>query len=252
MLCAVIQVFSYFSFLGSLSDYMNIDGVCIDLAVFSLLWLILGIYNVFISQSFVNRWNHFERLLPDRENIKRSFERLDIEKKEENFSRTKLKEYKEKKEILEYFLLRQEFLFPSFLPIISESFLREDFFFAGYLNRAMAKTSKKSFKLSISSLFTILIISLAWFLFEFISEEVSFWVMLLFPAIVTVVLIILYMKLDRIYKLLVHVISQTFDANFIEFENARHPWINIKVNRIPGFLKIDYSQSHEPPSFKEY
>lgn len=233
-------------------DYIDIDGICIDLAVFSLLWLVLGIYNVFISQSFVNRWNSFEKRLPDRENIKRSYERLDNQKKNnEPLSRVKLKEYYEKREILEYFILREEFLFPSFLPPISESFLREDFFFAGYLSRAMARTSKKSFKLSISSLFTILLISLAWLLFEFISEEVSFWMMLLFPVMVTIILIILYKKLEKIYTLLVNVFSQTFDANFPGFQNVRHPWINIDAIKPPGFLEIEYSKSHEPPSFKE-
>lgn len=96
-----------------------------------------------------------------------------MKKNKEPMTRVKCKEYEEKKEILEYFLLREEFLFPSFLPTISESFLREDFFFAGYLSKAMAKTSEKSFKLSISSLFTILIIFLTWFLFEFFSDEVE-------------------------------------------------------------------------------
>jgi hypothetical protein len=238
--------------LGSLPDYLSIDGICIDLAVFSLLWLILGIYNVFISQSFVNRWNEFERLLPDRENIKRAYERLDNQKKNnETLSRIKLKEYYEKRDILEYFLLREEFLFPSFLPPISESFLREDFFFAGYLSRAMAKTSQKAFKLSISSLFTILVISLAWFLFEFISEEAEFWFMLIFPFFVTLILIILYKKLAKVYGLLVNVFMQAFDANFPGFQNIRHPWINIGAIKTPGFLEIEYRSSHEPPSFKE-
>ena len=247
-----MQVLNYFLLLGPLPEYISIDGICIDLAVFSLLWLILGIYNVFISQSFVNRWNEFERLLPDRENIKRTFERLDnMKKNNEPMNRIKLKEYSEKREILEYFLLREEFLFPSFLPPISESFLREDFFFAGYLSRAMAKTSQKSFKLSVSSLFTILVISLAWFLFEFISEEGEFWILLMFPFFVTFILIILYKKLEKIYSLLVNVFKQAFDANFPGFQNIRHPWINIGAIKTPGFLEIEYSSSHEPPSFKE-
>jgi hypothetical protein len=31
--------------------------------------------------------------------------------------------------------MRQEFIAPTFLPTITESFLRDDFFFSGYLNR---------------------------------------------------------------------------------------------------------------------
>lgn len=252
MLCAIIQVLNYFSFLGSLAYYMSIDGVCIDLAVFSLLWLILGIYNVFISQSFVNRWNEFERHLPDRENIKRKFERLDTQRKNNGrLSREKLKEYYEQRDILEYFLLREEFLFPSFLPPINESFLREDFYFAGYLSRAMAKTSQKSFKLSVSSLFTILIISLAWFLFEFFSEESEFWFLLMFPFLVTIMLIVLYRKLAKIYGLLVHVFKEAIDANFAGFQNIRHPWINLGAIKTPYFLEMKYNSSHEPPHFKE-
>jgi len=40
-----------------------------------------------------------------------------------------------KRNILEYFLIRQEFIAPSFQPTFTESFLREDFDFSNYLLR---------------------------------------------------------------------------------------------------------------------
>ena len=54
--------------------------------------------------------------------------------------------------------MRQQFIAPSFFPIVTESFLRDDFFFAGYLTLALEKTLKKCFKIKFYSLLVIFFI----------------------------------------------------------------------------------------------
>ena len=56
---------------------------------------------------------------------------------------------------LEYILTRQEFIAPSFLPTISESFLRDDFNFAEYLSYGFEHVLGYMFNLSSVSLITI-------------------------------------------------------------------------------------------------
>lgn len=76
--------------------------------------------------------------------------------------------------------------------------------------------------------------------------------MLGFPFLITLMLIILYRKMTKIYTLLVNVFNQTFDAQFPGFQQGRHPWINIGVLKSPGFLEINYENSHKPPPIREY
>ena len=54
--------------------------------------------------------------------------------------------------------MRQNFIAPSFFPIVNEVFLRDDFYFAGYLNLSLANTLKKIFKINLSSLFSLFVV----------------------------------------------------------------------------------------------
>ena len=149
------------------------DGICIYLALFSLTWLILGLYNVLISQAFSNKWNEFEYNFSKREHIFRQYETLHLQMEKGELNKGQKNEYFEKREALEYFLTRQEFIAPTFLPTIAESFLRDDFYFAGYLGRAIAKCSEKAFKLSVSSLLVITLISFIWYGIIQFREEIQ-------------------------------------------------------------------------------
>jgi hypothetical protein len=55
-----------------LKHIVDIDGISIYLAVFSLSWMALGLFNVIISQSFVNEWYNMEFCVSKRELIFRS------------------------------------------------------------------------------------------------------------------------------------------------------------------------------------
>ena len=80
-----------------------------------------------------------------------------------------------KRNILEYFLIRQEFIAPSFQPTFTESFLREDFDFSNYLlrykfdflthvdfiiifYRCLGDLGKKVFKINGVSVFILLLL----------------------------------------------------------------------------------------------
>lgn len=110
--------------------------------------------------------------------------------------------------------MRQEFIAPTFLPTITESFLRDDFFFSGYLNRAMAKTSEKAFKITISSLVTLIFCSIAWFSLLHTTQEFQIYFMLFIPFIMLIILQILLNKMINIYGLLVHIVDDPYEISF--------------------------------------
>ena len=87
-------------------------------------------------------------------------------------------ECRHKRQMIEYFLIRQEFIYPTFLPPICESFLRDDFNMSEYFTIALSKTTKKVFKMSFSSFLLFVILCTTWILLTMISISVQ--VLLLF------------------------------------------------------------------------
>jgi len=130
LIITILRILDYFDVFLNLEYYVNLRLVSVSFLVFSIFWLIMGVYSVLRCHSFVKGWNNLEKLFPKREQIFRQYENLYLET---SGDKSQNRELEEKKQQLEYFLVRQEFVFPTFLPILSEAFLRDDFNFATYL-----------------------------------------------------------------------------------------------------------------------
>ena len=63
---------------------------------------------------------------------------------------------------LDYITMRQEFIAPTFLPVIGEAFLRDDFDFSEYLAHGLEQTLRYVFNLSSASLITVIINVAIW------------------------------------------------------------------------------------------
>lgn len=85
--------------------------------------------------------------------------------------------YWDKKELeinkikIEYFLMRQSFIAPSYLPVVGEAFLRDDFNFAEYLGRSLSDTFTRICVFSVSSFLIALSFSYFWILFTIIPNK---------------------------------------------------------------------------------
>ena len=63
---------------------------------------------------------------------------------------------------IEYVLIRQEFIAPTFLPIVAEAFLRDDFDFALYLSYALSSVLGHVFNFSKATLAAALVNISCW------------------------------------------------------------------------------------------
>ena len=86
----------------------------------------------------------------------------DREKSGHALNREQRKNFQACQTQLKYFLLRQNFILPSYLPIIRESILREDFNFAGYLTLCLEKGLEFVFKISTATIVSILVVVQYW------------------------------------------------------------------------------------------
>jgi len=90
-------------------------------------------------------------------------------------------ELQEKRKQIQYILMRQSFIAPSFLPPVAEGFLRDDFNFSEYLGRVLSKVFTKAFVFSISSFIFVLGFFYFWILFSLVPSKVVQVIFLKYP-----------------------------------------------------------------------
>ena len=247
MIITILRILDYFDVFMNLEYYVNLRLVSVSFLVFSIFWLIMGIYSVLRCHSFVKGWNNLEKLFPKREQIFRQYENLYLEASRD---RGQNQELEEKKVQLEYFLIRQEFVFPTFLPILSEAFLRDDFNFATYLAKSLAKTSDSMFKYSFVSLLTVVVVGGLWFLFTGLESETQIYIINCLPFLVFLTLWMMQRKLGYIYKMLIQNVNSPYDINFTKFDNLRQPLVNLDKLKVPEYLNgKDGSKNRSKPFF---
>ncbi|KRX05516.1 hypothetical protein PPERSA_12694 [Pseudocohnilembus persalinus] len=136
---------NYFDFLP---DYFkkttDTDFICISFTIYGLLWIFIALVIIMISKNFYKKWQFFEKQYENQDDILKSFDMLHTIKyyDTKQFTIQKELEYELKKEVLEYLLMRSQFIAPTFICTLQEQFLRNDFDFSYYLILALSRTAK--------------------------------------------------------------------------------------------------------------
>lgn len=147
-----LKILDHYYQISLLDLYVHVTGLSLGLLLFAFLWAVLGVFIAIMTNVYIKDWKVHENNFPQRERIFREFEDLYLEA---NRTRKQQKEFNQKKKELEYFLIRQEFISPTFLPVVGEDFLRDDFDFAYYLGGCMTKASSESFRYAVSTLWAV-------------------------------------------------------------------------------------------------
>ena len=106
----LILVLNYFSLLpySKFDEFVDIDKLCIAIAVFCLLWLFFGIYTILISTTFAENWIKIEKKTKEKqEEQKGEYEKAYISYHDTTTQTEQtLIDLNEKKDIIQYFLIR--------------------------------------------------------------------------------------------------------------------------------------------------
>ena len=148
-----LKVLDHYYEFSILDLYVSVTGLSLGLLIFAFLWAVLGVFMAITTKFYIKNWKIYEDNFSNREKVFREFEDLYLEP---NRTRKQQQEFTQKKLELEYFLMRQEFISPTFLPVVGEDFLRDDFDFAYYLGGCMTKSSAYSFKYASSTVWAVL------------------------------------------------------------------------------------------------
>ena len=229
----VAGALNYFDAIVFFEYYANFEAVNLGLLIFGLLWILLALFLIIMAQTYIKEWKDYESEYDKRDIIFRQYEDLYY-----NTQRTKElnTEFKHHRRQLEFFLMRQEFITPSFLPVFGEDFLRDDFNFSAYLGKCVSKVNQQAFRFDFLTFLTIAITTGFAALAHWYIKHLLIKLLIVFPILLLIPLRILARKMKRIYRQLVTIVESPYDFSLAKFENTRLPLINIEKLSMPTYL----------------
>ena len=193
----VSGVLNYYDLLVFLQYYINLQEISIGLLIFGMLWALLGVLLITLAHVYSKDWHSYEQEYPKREVIFRHFEDLFYNP---DHTAAMKSEIKHRRHQLEFFLLRQEFITPSFLPVFGEDFLRDDFSLASYLSKCISKVNQEALRFDIATFITFsLAVGIGAGVYFFI-RHLMVRILILSPVVFYIILRILARKTMRIYS----------------------------------------------------
>ncbi len=153
-----------------------------------------------------------------------------------------------RKDILEYVVLRLEFLTPAYLINTNEAYLRPDFPFSEYLGRVFGKTLQHLCEPTVLSYIILLLYFTLWRILLFIECSTHVWLMLLIPCIIFIVLACTVCHLSDIYSQLVPNISEPDQLpGMAGSDNDRiDPYDHLQNMPVPPYLDTHANPHIEP------
>lgn len=191
-----ISVVTMFLFFGDAiyDEALDMRRVILGLAMFILLWLAIGFWLIFAAQSIARYWQYLEDRCLDMHLIKEQLEGI---------QNLPSKERAELSRIVDYAVMRQEFISPTCIPPVTEIYLRPDFDFSEYLLLSISGLMTKLFTLSWTGCAFLIIGAAAWRV-VFIHSDLLLYVFFgAVPFVVLGVLILVYFHLRGIFWALV-------------------------------------------------
>lgn len=235
-----------------------LDSIQILLAEFSVIYIFVHIVCVLYSKKCISEWVNFENMIDQRVKIYRKFERLFIKdsggrfQQQDEFSgggsgtglpESERKEYEDLKKSIKYIVLRQEFLSPTFLPLMREAVLRDDFRFSDYLAKCIYKTIQEVLQLRTSTIMSFLVFLLAYSIIRFIVSE-KYEMLAMFFISVSFFFLHLAFKIQtqRIFSQLSHPLKSPYEFQVSPFDAIRNPRGNQDKIFTPKYLRDNFSK----------
>lgn len=127
----------------------NLELICMAGFVGFIVWFLIGTYFIYRAQEWMKIWYEYEIIANDPDQLDKIKQKhQEMYDKFAESGEIDMKRVDKYGATLEYLILRQAFINPMHLPVMSESYLRKDFNFALYLGYCYGKALTKLFKIS--------------------------------------------------------------------------------------------------------
>ena len=236
-----VAILSVLAVLSAILDYFEVfEGSNLPMkmlllgnALFILIWFFCGIWLIISAQSITRAWSDMEERCTDLESLEKEYAIVyEAYCNGELSKRTLRREHK----YIEYAMMRQEFICPTFLPPMAESFLRNDFDFGEYLSRCICNQLCQFFHFSWFSYLFVMFGVCMWRIVVYNGEMALYMTFGIFPASMIVCLFLIIHKLNNIYYGLVAFAADPDEIHLPYEHFQQDPLCNIDKIKQPPYL----------------
>jgi hypothetical protein len=231
LICGTITMCDYYNIItDSTVDYRVFT---LGAALFTFFFLLFGLWLILAVQAFSGTWIRHERSCQDLRNLTHMFQEVQIELSE-GHEPVRMKEiYKD----CQYAIMRQLFICPTFLPTVTETYLRTDFNLSDYLSRCAADIIENVFNIGWLGYSFIVIGLLIWravlYYDSTLTKIIAFWAL---PGFIAFVCGVIVSKLNSIYNKLVPEPTGQIVLNFPRDNFGTSPEMNEEIVSKPLYL----------------
>lgn len=245
IIAGMLKLIDYFRLIPVASIMLVINDIQMVISLFCVLYIIINLSCIVNAQMAIRSWLDFETYVPDRVEVFREFERMYIDNLDGVLLDEKKPKFEKLKKILKFISMRQEFISPTFIPLITEGVLRDDFRFADYLGKSYYKTlsqvaSVRQF--TMASFFTMIVLYLIVRLL--FNENAELYVMAGLSLLFCLAIFVLKKVSINIFYRLSRPMSSPYEFIVQPFDATRDPLANMDKALIPDYLKPNFDNTY--------
>ena len=241
----VLKVIDYFELIPVRFIVVLVNDIQLLLSEFCVLYVLVNISCIIYAQLHIAKWVEYEKYIPDRVNHYRTFERLYIESLDGILDDESKPKYEKLKKVMKFISLRQEFLSPTFVPLLRESVLRDDFKFSDYLGKAYYKTLRSVASLRRFSLMSFLLMFFVYLIVVIVfPEKWEVFIMGILSVVFFVMMFIIKVGSQNIFYRLSRPMSSPYEFQVQPFDAVRNPYANLGKILTPYYLRSNFENTY--------
>ena len=230
-------------------DKIDLKKIVYGLCIFILFWFLLGLWFVLSAQSMARTWFRAEGECMDLRRVSQNYEDAYLEYNAEEGPRIGYRQFAGAQSAMQYAVMRQEFICPTYLPYTTEMFLRSDFNLADYLSKCLGDIIDHALQLTGIGFLVLLICVGTWRLCIYFGFKTELTLFIIIPVVCILTSLILLEKLKSIYFQLVPYVLDPHEFHLPADNFSRNPMMNVEKVPIPPYLtgSLEYLQSPANP-----
>ena len=236
VILTVFNVIALYNVMIGLQMIVNIEQISVAGISLVLLWIGSSIVKLVICQLKVNRWDAFEAGVSDQLADYKEFAALKTKDKNGSLTSDEKKKMAEVEERIRYFNIRDDFIDPSYLPSVCESFYRSDFPFSDYLTICVGNTLKGYLKVRVWCYLMVLGLFLGAI---FLVQTANKYLMLIIPMFIcisaSVVVILVRLHVGYILSQCAGNIKQEDMIEFTQLDGRNQGY---RISAFPTFVSV--------------
>lgn len=245
VIAGALKLIDYFRMIPVASIMLVLNDIQLLISMFCVIYIMINIACIANAQIAISHWLDYEIYVPDRVEVYREFERMYIDHMSDVLLEEKKPKYEKLKKVIKFISMRQEFISPTFVPLITEGVLRDDFRYADYLGKAYYKTlgevaSVRQFTMAsfISMIILYLIVRIVF------SDGVELYIMAILSVLFFITMLILKKISANIFYRLSRPMNSPYEFSVQPFDATRDPLANMDKALIPDYLKPNFENAY--------